>query len=116
MKTFKVLRRCLPVATATLVIVDAASMCAQTVLYWSPGGSGAPLGGPGTWNLSTNSWETDGINYQAWSSPGADFLADFGAPGDPSFFWSDTTNVTVSGAVSAAGLRFEALTYSLNIS
>lgn len=91
-------------------------MCAQTVKYWSPGGTGTSLGGPGTWDLSGNSWTTDSMNYQAWASPGADDLAVFGAPGDPSFDWSQTTNVNVSGAITAAGLRFEALTYSLNIS
>lgn len=116
MKVSQVLRRCLPIAAATLVIVGGVSLCAQTVLYWEPAGTGTPLGGPGTWNLSSASWTTDAVNAQAWSSAGADELAVFGAPGDPSFFWSDTTNVTVSGALTAAGLRFDALTYSVNIS
>jgi len=116
MKRYSSFRSYLVALLATLPVAGAAKLHAQTALTWGPNGSGTPVGGSATWDLSSAFWTSDGgTTYQAWPVAGANDVAVFASP-DPSIFLGATTNVTISGAVTTAGLRFNTSSYNLVIS
>ncbi len=110
-------RRHLSLFLATLSLAGVADLHAQTVLAWGSNGSGMPWGNNGTWDLSSPLWTADGgANYQAWPVAGANDTAVFGNTNDPNFYSGAQFTVTVSGALTAAGLRFTSQSYAINIS
>ena len=116
MKTPFSFHRCALAFLAALSAAGTAKLHAQTALTWGPNGSGTPVGGPATWDLSSNFWTPDGgVTYQAWPSSGANSIAVFATP-DPATFSGSTTDVTLSGNITTAGLRFNTLSYNLIVS
>lgn len=81
------------------------SLQADGLLYWAPGGTGAP-GGPGTWDGASSQWN-DASNamgtQQVWG--GASYDAFFGG--------STSGAVAVSSGLTAASLNFQTAGYTL---
>lgn len=77
---------------------------AASVLDWNPSGSGDPLGGAGTWNLSTSNWWSGAANVP-WPGDGSATARFAGSGG----------LVAVSGRVDAEGVEFAAPGYTLSL-
>ncbi|MEO6848398.1 MAG: autotransporter-associated beta strand repeat-containing protein, partial [Chthoniobacterales bacterium] len=88
--------------TVAIFFVAAGSVLeAQTNLTWGPNGSGLPVGGSGTWNVTTPNWTLDnGVTYQTWPTSSE--------PGDGyAIFGGTAGTVTITDALTANGLRFD---------
>lgn len=98
--------RKLRVPALGLILASAAQ--SQDPLWWGPAGTGAPLGGAGLWDLTTERWaENLGGGYQLWPGSGTSRRAVFAGTGGV---------VSLAGAISAAGLRFDSDGYVLDFS
>jgi len=93
--------RQLVVASATLAV--AATTWAAAVRSWDPQGTVPPVGGAGSWDLSTLQW-WDGSGLRAWDN----------GSNDTALFSGNGATVTVAAPVSAGGLEFDTGGYQLS--